>query len=162
MPQSLIEAIVDANRTRKDFVADQVLSRVAELVHFGTPTPTVDVYRLTMKTGSDNFRASSVVQLGRIVTDEGITMPVCVPVRDMKSTSTFVDLVESESEVTVTKNGREAIHCMSNERYQVLCQEAAKSKLLARILVARREEEAGDYVSYDTFTKTMKAKYGLS
>lgn len=100
--------------------------------------------------------------MGRIVTDEGITMPVCVPVRDMKSTSTFVDLVESESEVTVTKNGREAIHCMSNERYQALRQEAAKSKLLARMLVARREEEAGDYVSYDTFTKTMKAKYGLS
>ena len=51
---------------------------------------------------------------------------------------------------------------MSNERYQALCQEAAKSKLLARMLVARREEEAGDYVSYDAFTKTMKAKYGLS
>lgn len=80
----------------------------------------------------------------------------------MKSTSTFVDLVESESEVTVTKNGREAIHCMSNERYQALCQEAAKSKLLARMLVARREEEVGDYVSYDTFAKTMKTKYGLS
>ena len=40
-----------ANRTRKDFVADQVLSRVAELVHSGTLAPTVGVYRLTTKTG---------------------------------------------------------------------------------------------------------------
>ena len=52
MPQNLIEAIVDANRTRKDFVADQVLSKVAELVYSGTPAPVVGVYRLTMKTGS--------------------------------------------------------------------------------------------------------------
>ena len=43
VPRNLIEAIVDANRTRKDFVADQVLSRVAELVHSGTPAPTVSV-----------------------------------------------------------------------------------------------------------------------
>lgn len=41
-----------ANRTRKDFVADQVLSRVAELVHSGTLAPTVGVYRLTTKTGA--------------------------------------------------------------------------------------------------------------
>ena len=52
VPQNLIEAIVDANRTRKDFVADQVLSKVAELVYSGTPAPVVGVYRLTMKTGS--------------------------------------------------------------------------------------------------------------
>lgn len=49
-----------ANRTRKDFVADQVLSRVAELVHSGTLASTVGVYRLTTKTGCGNFRASSV------------------------------------------------------------------------------------------------------
>ena len=89
-------------------------------------------------------------------------MPVCVPVRDMKSTSTFVDLVEREAEVTVTKNGREALHCMSDERYRALCQEAAKARLLSRMLVAKREEEAGDYVSYDAFAEVMKAKYGLS
>lgn len=89
-------------------------------------------------------------------------MPICVPVRDMKSTSTFVDLVERESEVTVTKNGREAMHCMSDDRYQALCQEAAKARLLSRMLVAKHKEEAGDYVSYDSFAETMKAKYGLS
>ncbi|PWM60618.1 MAG: type II toxin-antitoxin system Phd/YefM family antitoxin [Subdoligranulum variabile] len=89
-------------------------------------------------------------------------MPICVPVRDMKSTSTFVDLVERESEVTVTKNGREAMHCMSDERYQALCQEAAKARLLSHMLVAKREEEAGDYVPYDTFAEAMRDKYVLS
>ena len=55
VPQNLIEAIVDANRTRKDFVADQVLSKVAELVYSGTPAPVVGVCRLAMKTDSAIF-----------------------------------------------------------------------------------------------------------
>ena len=60
VPQNRIEAIVDSYLTRKDFVADEVLKRVNELVYSGVKAPVVGVYRLTMKTGSDNFRASSV------------------------------------------------------------------------------------------------------
>jgi UDPglucose 6-dehydrogenase len=60
VPQNLIGAIVDANRTRKDFVADEVLKWVNGLVYSGVAAPVVGVYRLTMKTGSDNFRASSI------------------------------------------------------------------------------------------------------
>lgn len=60
VPQNLIEPVVDANCTRKDFVVDQALSRVAELVYSGTVAPVVGVYRLTMKMGSDSFRTSSV------------------------------------------------------------------------------------------------------
>ena len=60
VPQNLIGAIVDSNRTRKDHVADEVLRRVNDLVYSGVPSPVVGVYRLTMKSGSDNFRASSV------------------------------------------------------------------------------------------------------
>ena len=59
-PQNLIEAIVDANRTRKDFVADEVLQMVWGRVYEGKPKPVVGVYRLTMKSNSDNFRASSI------------------------------------------------------------------------------------------------------
>ena len=60
VPQNLIEAIVDANRTRKDFVADEVLQMVWDRVYEGKPKPVVGVYRLTMKSNSDNFRASSI------------------------------------------------------------------------------------------------------
>ena len=82
VPQNLIEAIVDANRTRKDFVADQVLSRVAELVYSGTPAPVVGVYRLTMKTGSDNFRASSVQGIMKRVKAKGVPVVVYEPTLD--------------------------------------------------------------------------------
>ena len=60
VPQNLIGAIVDVNRTRKDFVADEVIQRVMDLVYAGVRRPLVGVYRLTMKSGSDNFRASSI------------------------------------------------------------------------------------------------------
>ena len=49
VPQNLIEAIVEANRTRKDFVADEVLQMVWDRVYEGKPKPVVGVYRLTMK-----------------------------------------------------------------------------------------------------------------
>ena len=51
VPQNLIELVVDANCTRKDFVVDQALSRVVELVYSGTVAPVVGVCRLTMKMG---------------------------------------------------------------------------------------------------------------
>src|SRR5690606_21524185 len=51
VPQHLIRAIVESNRTRKDFIADEIIARNPR---------TVGIYRLVMKTGSDNFRASAI------------------------------------------------------------------------------------------------------
>ena len=82
VPQSLIGAIVEANRTRKDFVADEVLRRVAELAYSGTPAPVVGVYRLTMKSGSDNFRASSVQGIMKRVKSKGVPVVVYEPTLD--------------------------------------------------------------------------------
>ena len=79
VPQNLIEAIVESNRTRKDFVADEVLRRVNEMVYAGVERPTVGVYRLTMKSGSDNFRASSVQGIMKRVKAKGVPVVVYEP-----------------------------------------------------------------------------------
>lgn len=79
VPQNLISAIVEANRTRKDFVAEEVLKRVNELRRKGISNPKVGVYRLTMKKGSDNFRASSIQGVMKRVKAKGVTVIVHEP-----------------------------------------------------------------------------------
>lgn len=70
VPNNLITAIVDANRTRKDHIADMILSRKPNVV---------GIYRLTMKTNSDNFRASSVQGVMKRIKAKGIEVVVYEP-----------------------------------------------------------------------------------
>ena len=88
VPQNLISAIVEANRTRKDFVAEEVLARVNELREKGIVNPKVGVYRLTTKKGSDNFRASSIQGVMKRVKARGVVMVVYEPTL---SDSTFFE-----------------------------------------------------------------------
>lgn len=70
VPQNLISAVVEANRTRKDFIADQVIARDPRVV---------GVYRLTMKSGSDNFRQSAVQGVMKRLKAKGIEVIVYEP-----------------------------------------------------------------------------------
>ena len=71
MPQNLIRAIVDANRTRKDFVANQIVARRPKVV---------GIYRLMMKAGSDNCRQSSIQGIMKRVKAKGIEVIVHEPI----------------------------------------------------------------------------------
>lgn len=98
VPQNLIRSVVDANRTRKDFLSDQILAKNPRVV---------GIYRLVMKAGSDNFRQSSVQGIMKRIKAKGIEVVVYEPA--LKETHFFgskvlrdIEAFKSQADVIVT------------------------------------------------------------
>ena len=98
VPNNIIGAIVDANRTRKDYIAEQIIKRNPKKV---------GIYRLTMKTNSDNFRASSIQGIMKRIKAKGIEVIVYEPVLNEDSFFNSrvvkdIDEFKQESDVIVS------------------------------------------------------------
>ncbi|MFV8461417.1 nucleotide sugar dehydrogenase [Vibrio campbellii] len=113
VPNNIVGAIVDANRTRKDFIADSIIKRSPKVV---------GIYRLIMKAGSDNFRASSIQGIMKRLKAKGIEVVVFEPVLKEEhffNSKVYSDLAEfkSVSDVIVSNRMVEEITDVADKVY---------------------------------------------
>ncbi|MFZ3410086.1 nucleotide sugar dehydrogenase [Vibrio chagasii] len=113
VPNNIVGAIVDANRTRKDFIADSIIKRSPKVV---------GIYRLIMKAGSDNFRASSIQGIMKRLKAKGIEVVVFEPVLKEEhffNSKVYSDLTEFKavSDVIVSNRMVEEIADVADKVY---------------------------------------------